>query len=623
MIIPGFVRKMLAILRGGVSPVAIFLSIMFGFSFGLMPGWYGFHTILVILVLVLNIHIGLFLLSAGIGKMLCFAAAPVLYHLGVWMQIYLSVLFRLLASVPVIGITDFSRYSVAAAVVLGPVLGAIAGLLMARSVISFRRMFLKLEKGSDKFKKWYSNRWVRILDRLLIGKRTKDVESLFTAKTKYFRKAGLALAALLLIVSAIVTTLIKDSTIKDYAIGTMTRANGAEVNLDDLDISVLTGAVSISGIEVTDPENPNNNQLSVDKVVADAGLYHLLLGKLVMEKVEVSNVKFDQKRQTPGKVLSTDDKSATFDPRDLKLDPADLAKLETYLKDAKALKEKLQKLRKWLPKKDADKTAAQPKQIPQKYLDYLKAQALVSPSPRILAKKVILDNVQISSPTLGSSNVLLTNISDAPQAAKLPITLEIKSLDTPAFINIKIDYGSKDGIPKLSGTFGGFDMAKIQSSLSDNAGLMFESGTASGQFNGTATNESIDLAVDINLNNLQAKGQGKGILGLGANTTTEAFGALKELKTTIRIVGPPTEPRLVFDAKQLTEQMKQALVKAGKDRLIKEIDDKLGDKLDEKLGDKVPDELKQTLKKPTELIKGLFGDKDKDKDKDKDDKQEK
>ena len=230
-----------------------------------------------------------------------------------------------------------------------------------------------------------------------------------------------------------------------------------------------------------------------------------------------------------------------------------------------------------------------------------------------MAKKITLNNVEISSPTLGNSNILLKNINDAPQAAKLPITLELKSIDTSAFITVTIDFASKDGIPKLTGNFEGFDMKQIQSSLSDNAGLTFESGTASGQFSGTATSEALDLALDINLDNLQAKGKGKGILGLGANTTTEAFDALKELKTTIRIVGPPTDPRLVFDVKGLTEELKQALVKAGKNRLIKEIDDKLGDKLDEKLGDKVPDELKETLKKPTELIKGLFGDKEKEK----------
>ncbi|MBW8039664.1 MAG: hypothetical protein FVQ85_06650 [Planctomycetes bacterium] len=608
MILPRFIKKFLAILRGGVSPVFIFLSVMLGFSFGLMPGFSGFHTVIIILVLVLNVHAGLFLLSAGIGKTLCFAAAPVLYHTGAWIQTYLSFLLRLLASVPVIAMTNFSRYSVAGAVILGPVLGAIAGLLMARSVISFRRMLLKFEDGSDKFKKWYSNRWVRILDRLLIGKRTKDAKSLFTAKTRYVRKAGVALAVLLLAASAIATTLIKDSTIKDYASAAMTRANGAEVSLDDLGLSVLTGAVSVSGIDVTDPENPNNNQLTIDKVAADASVYNLLLGRVVMEKVEVSNVKFNQKRSAPGKVDETTTKQepAVFDPCNFKVDPADLTKLQTYLKDAKALKEKLRKLRQWLPKKDAEKTATQPKQVPQKYLDYLKAQAVMPATPRILAKKVILNNVQIPSPTFGNSKVLLTNLSDAPRAAKLPVTFDIKSLDTSAFITVTIDYGSKDRVPKLSGSFGGFDMAKIQSSLSENAGLIFASGTASGQFNGIATNELVDITADIAISNLQAKGQGKGVLGLGSKTTSEAFGVLTDLKTTIRIVGPPSEPRLLFDVKQLTDELKKALVKAGKDRLIKEIDDQLGKQLDGKVGDKVPDEIKDILK-PKKIIEGLKG----------------
>ena len=609
MILPKFIRKLLAVLRGGVSPVIIFLSIMLGFWFGLVPGWSGLHTVLVIVVLILNIHTGLFLLSGALAKSLCFAAAPLLYHVGAWMQSHLSFILRLLESVPLIGITDFNRYSVAGAVVIGPIIGAIAGLLMARSVIGFRRKLLKFEEGSDKFKKWYSNRWVRILDRLLIGKRTKDVKSLFAAKTKYVRKAGVALAVLVLVLSVIVTTLIKDSTIKNYASSIMTRANGAEVNLDDLNLSALTGSVSASGIQVTDPQKPQNNQVSIGKVSADASLYHLSLGKLVMEQVEVSNVQFNQKRSTPGSIAEPDarEKPAVFDPCDFKLENIDFSKLDTYIKDAKALKEKLQKLRKWLPKADDKKTATQQKQIPQKYLDYLKAKAVVPASPRIMAKKAILDNVQIPSPIFGNSKVLLTNLSDSPKAAKLPITFEMTSHDTSASINITIDYSSKDQVPKLSGTFDGFDLAKIQSGLSSNAGLMFESGVVSGKINGTATNEFFDLTLDIAISNLKAKGQGKGILGLGSNTTSQAFDALKELKTTIRIVGPATEPRLVFDVKGLTDEFQKALVQAGKDRLANEIDSRLGKQIDEKLGDKVPDEIKDILKKPEDLLKGLEG----------------
>jgi uncharacterized protein (TIGR03546 family) len=225
MFLPRSIRKLLAIFRGSVSPVMIFISIMLGFWFGLIPDFVGIHVALLVLVFLLNVHLGLFLLSAALGKGLCFAAAPVLYHIGIFAQNNLSGLLNALASVPIIGLTDFSRYAVAGALIAGPVIGAVAGLLMARSVIGFRRTLLKFEEGSEKFKKWYSNRWVRILDRVLIGKRTKDAKALFSAKTKIIRKAGVAIAVVILGGSAVAMHFIKDSIVKDYAVKTMTKVN--------------------------------------------------------------------------------------------------------------------------------------------------------------------------------------------------------------------------------------------------------------------------------------------------------------------------------------------------------------------------------------------------------------
>ena len=609
MILPGPVRTILAVLRGSVSPVFIFVSIMLGFWFGLTPSWSGLHTVLVILSLVLNTQFGLFLLSAGIGKAVSFAAAPMLYHIGVWIHNCLPWLPCILASIPVLGITDFNRYSVSGALVAGPIVGGIAGLFIARAVIMFRRMLLKLEEGSEKFKKWYSNRGVRILDRLLVSRRTKDIKSLFTDKARVFRKAGVALAVLLLAGSVIAAALLKDSKVRDYLATAMTRANRAEVDLDTFSVSILTGEVSVSGIQVTDPENPANNHFSADKVAADASLYNLLLGRLVIDQVEISDVKFDQKRTTPGKIVEPDIEQTPgiFDPCEFKLHPVDVTKLDKYVKDAKALKEKLQKLRRWLPKPQDGKAAGQPKEVPQKYLDYLQARAAVPALPRIVAKKAILDKVQIQSPIFGNSKILLTNISDAPAAAKLPVTLELISNDTPASVSITIDYSSKDPVPRLSGKFSGFDLAKIQSGIGDNAGLVFQSGVASGQFSGVATSDSVDLTIDIAIRDLQAKGSGKGILGLGSEQTSEVFDGLKELKTKVRVVGPVNEPYLAFDLKSLTDEFKQALVSAGKEKLFKEIDDRIGKQLDQKLGDKIPNELKNALKKPKELIDSLGG----------------
>lgn len=601
MIIPGFIKKLLAAFRGGVSPVLIFLSLFLGLWFGMVPGFSGFHVLLIVLMLILNIPIGMLIFWIAIGTSLCYAAAPVLYHIGLWLQTNVSFVFRFLEALPIIGLTDFSTYSVSGGFVLGLVVGAVAGLLMARSVISFRRMMLKLEEGSETFRKWYSKTWVRILDRILVGKRTKDAKSLFTSKTKYIRKVGVALAVLVIAASLIAAIVLKDSTIKEYAADTMTRANGAEVNLESIGISVLNGALSASGIQVTDPENPVNNQVAIEEISADASVYDLLLGKVIMEELKISNVQFNQKRSTPGKVVEPDveEEPEIFEPKDFQLDIADIARLDKYFKDAQALKEKLNKLRKYLPSgkdEEADQAGPEPEQIPQEYLEYLTARALTPVSPRIIAKLATLDKVQIPSVIFGNSKIQLTNLSDSPKAAALPITLEMNSLDTPASMNLTVDYSLET--PRLSGQFDAFDMSKIQSGLSSDTGLIFKSGTASGKFNGIATRESIDLTLELDIRNLQAEGQADGVLGLGREATSEALAVLDSLSTTIRIVGPVTEPRLVFDVQGLTEQFKQALVKAGKEQIIKEID--------EQLGEQVPEEIKDVLK-PEGLLEGLGG----------------
>ena len=63
MILPGFVRKLSAVFRGNVAPPLIFLSVLMGAWMGMMPGWSGLHTVLAVIVLIVNLNLGLFILS--------------------------------------------------------------------------------------------------------------------------------------------------------------------------------------------------------------------------------------------------------------------------------------------------------------------------------------------------------------------------------------------------------------------------------------------------------------------------------------------------------------------------------------------------------------------------------
>ena len=93
---------------------------------------------------------------------------------------------------------------------------------------------------------------------------------------------------------------------------------------------------------------------------------------------------------------------------------------------------------------------------------------------------------------------------------------------------------------------------------------------------------------------------------MDAKTASEALAVLKNIDTTLRIVGPITEPRLVFDVKGLQDEFKKALINAGKQKVADEVNKQIDEQLDKQLGDKAPSELKDAIKKSPGLLDGLL-----------------
>lgn len=605
MLLPRPIRKFIAVFRGGVSPLMIVLSIVLGFTFGIIPGFYGVHALILILFVLLNIHLGLFLLSGALGKGFCFAAAPVLYHVGGFVQAHLSGVLDVLGRVPVLGLTDFGRYAVAAGLLIGPICGLVAGLILAQLVLAFRRTWLRLEEGSEAFRKWYNKGWVRVIDRIVIGKRAKDVRQALQGKSPVIRKAGVGLAIVLVIITVGVTAVLKDNLIAQRATAALSRVNGAEVNVERIDLSLSNGRLGAENIQVTDPKKPEFNQVVIGSLSADAGLYDLSCGKLVFNEMLLSEVRFDTQRQTPGEVFKRQEPAEEpFDPEDWKV-LGDLGKLESYFEKAKKVKEFLDKIRPYLPKRD-EKARTAPEQIPQTVLEYLQARAVSSPTPRVLARRIVLDKVELADTPFGTCKIIIENASDAPGAAGLPVKIQIQSQENPEAFAMAVRFDSAEAAPPIEGAFNRIDLSRFQSQMSDKNPIVFKSGTASGTFSGTATVEGIDLNITVNLNDMQADSGGKGMLGLDAKNTAEVLGALNTLQTNLRLIGPPNDPRIAFDTKGLGEQFQKALVAAGKERLNQE----LQKQLDKALGDevmKLPAKVKDVIKDPGGLIKGIGG----------------
>jgi len=602
---------MVALFRGQVSPVLAGIAVGLGFWFGLMPGFYGIHAFLLILLVLLNVPIGLFILCSCIGKAASLAAAPLLYNLGLDVIEHMPGIIALIDKIPFAGITNFSRAALSGGLLAGPACGAVLGLLFGLMILGFRKTWFKLESSSEKFSAWQQKKWVRVMDRIVVGKRAKDAEATLDIKTKYVRKGGVILAALLTIVFGGGLFFLK-GTIKDKTAETLSRSNGATVEIGELSLSPLSGHLAVQGFAMADQNDLNTNKIQIGEIDTQVNVYQMSVGKLVMDEVRVSALQFDQARSTPAERFEEPSAEPNqvpeeFDPNQYEIDANDIDKLESYFADAKKIKAWIEKIRPWLPKAGDDEPT--PLEEPHKYLDYLKTCVDTVPAVRMLARQVLMEKVGLTDPQFGTSTIQLKNVNDAPSAAKLPVELDIKSEQGP-HLNLCLHFEDPEQPGKVTGSFADFDLAKLQSGLNQSNTLNLQGGRAYGEIAGFLNRDLVDLTVKAQLSELQATTQGKGLFGLDTKTTAAAFEAIKDLDVTLRIVGPLTAPRLAFETKGLKDALQAQLAAAGKQRAADELNKVIDKNLD---SDKIPGELKDIINKDTisEGLKGLLGGKKK------------
>jgi hypothetical protein len=503
---------------------------------------------------------------------------------------------------------------VAGATVLGPVVGLVAGIAMAGVALGFRRTWLHLEEKSERFQTWQQKRWVRWMDWFLLGKRAADAKSTLK-KGRVIRYAGVVVAVLVLAVSAVGVHFVKGDRLRGLVADQMTKANGAEVGLVAFDLTPFGGRVSAEGIEITDPSHPERNRIRIDELTADAGLYNLSRGRIVVDNVVLSGVAFDEQRDSVGAVVGdrvpVDEKAdKPFDPGDFGLGIPDLARLEEYFKKGQEIKEKLAEIAEWLPERTPEPP---PPTVPQEWLEYLTARGTVTPTPMVMVRRAVLDDVELDAEELGRSTITCTNLSDAPRAAGLPVVIQVESKERPTKLTITCHYDRPEAGATIAGTIDDIDLKDFQEQLNPDNPVRFEEGKADAVVSGRATRDEVDLRLDVQTKQMKASTSGKGFFGLDPRVANEALKAMPDLKTTLRLVGPTHDPRLAFDVDGLTESLKSGLAEAGKQELLNQFDKAVGDKLPEGTP-KADDIVDDPLKAGRDAVEGLFGGKKEKKD---------
>jgi uncharacterized protein (TIGR03545 family) len=156
----------------------------------------------------------------------------------------------------------------------------------------------------------------------------------------YIRISGLIsfFAVMLLVVVLLylfAETLVK-STIEQVG-GTML---GAEVNVASVDLEYSPLVLTINNLEVTDAEQPSHNLFSVKQSKAGIDLWQFLLGKTIIEQLDVVKLELMTKRSHVGEVYSqnqTDEQQPSTDESLLPAMDLQLPDIKSILDDSNLL----------------------------------------------------------------------------------------------------------------------------------------------------------------------------------------------------------------------------------------------------------------------------------------------
>jgi len=143
-----------------------------------------------------------------------------------------------------------------------------------------------------------------------VADNSKQVKIKKVKKKGPLRIEAIVPIAIIIVLSSLYFKLFFDSNLASGLEYAGSVVHGAEVNIDDIDTSILGASISIKDIQVTDKENPEYNMIQIGEISSKLLWDALLRGKLVVESSGIKNIAFKSKRKSPGKVLKSEERGS-------------------------------------------------------------------------------------------------------------------------------------------------------------------------------------------------------------------------------------------------------------------------------------------------------------------------
>ena len=611
------IRKFLRTLIGAATPFQVLFACILGALLGFLPLASGGTVAaigLLVLLLILNANLFLAGLVATGTKLLSIASAPIAFELGrILIDGPTRPLAAMLANGPVTAWLGFDHYLTTGGMFLGLVVGIILGLVVSKMVVRLRQVLGGLEEGSDAFRAVMERRPIRWAAWILFGGIPKGgFAAMSERRGSPIRISGTIIAGVFLVLVVTAGWILSDGMARQILASSLTRVNGATVDVEDVRIAWFEGRAEVIGLAVSDRESLDRNLVQASRVAASLDLGAVLRKRLAVDLVAVSDALLDTPRETPGTIDEAAVKSRPSDQAEPGPDapaPPPEGNLEDYLETARDWTDRLDQIRRVvedlagrMPSEGAgDSTPPDPSTDEAGFEAWLREQVdlhgyagvraphLLDQAPRLLVRRVEAKGIRRSENKIPSYDLTLASLSTEPRLVDEPASIELRSSDES--VSADLSLGRLAGIPgenRFEVRVNGMPAEKIVGQLVQKENPPFSGGTIDALIAG-----SFALRPLVTL---------EGPLEVVLRDSTIRIGDqsanIPELPIRIMISGRIDDPSITLDE----EAFAAALQKAGADVLASKAREEANsqvdrglDNLERKTGISVPDDLRKGI----------------------------
>lgn len=582
------------IVRGKATPFQLFTACVLGAWLGFMPGFReapGLSLAIVLCLIILNANLLLASLVGVGAKLLSFLLLSVTFGLGRWLlDGPTQGLFTWLINAPVFALFGFEYYVTTGALVLGLVVGVVAGLAVVRLMNLYRRRMAALDKESVRFQQFNRKWWVKTLTFVFVGGGLGKMtyEELLTKKVgRPIRPLGLVFVGLLALVLVLLQNFAAGPIVSAALQRGLERANGATVDIETADLDLKNQRLTITGLAMADPNDLATDLFRAARLEAQISGANLLRKRLQLDLVVASDATTGMRRVAPGHRVGAP--PSPIEPEK----PPGTRTLEDYLRDAQVWKERLTQARRWLEKISGPDTDPEerPETLPERLerqareLGYARVRAthLIEGSPTFAVRELIAEKVRTAHFPDETLDIVARNLSTHPSLMGAAPQITIRSSgDTFTFDTLLASFDPTPERNHLQLHYRGLRTDDVAGNLVIDGTNPIQGGTIDLDFDGTweiRDGVQINLPLIATLNHVT--------LSLPRIDSS----LVERLTLPIGLEGSLDSPRILVDEKLLAD----ALVKAGASAAVQQLQDKAGDAISRELGGKLGEQGKGML----------------------------